>query len=172
MEVIKYLIWVWRRRAARTCRGWEPRWPGWWLPCGYAGWVWWGHMHSRYCIGQPCAWGSHRADLEGNKKHVISLDLNTWKSILYKCRRQKILAWSFHIIVIFYIYCIIYIYYILFSLISTKPHTYSKASNSELFAMIYMQLNYFSMATEWPVFLKWTGTSGKGSSLTSFKFSN
>ena len=63
-----YLIWAWRRRAARTCRGREPRWPGWWPPCGCAGWVWWERMHSRCCIGRPCAWGLRRVDLEGWKK--------------------------------------------------------------------------------------------------------
>ena len=68
-----YLIWAWRRRAARTCRGREPRWPGWWPPCGCAGWVWWERMHSRCCIGRPCAWGSRRVDLEGWKKTCKNL---------------------------------------------------------------------------------------------------
>ena len=67
----KYLIWAQRRRAARTCRGWEPRWPGWWLLCGFAGWVWWGCMHNRCCICQPCASGSHRADLDRHSKTKI-----------------------------------------------------------------------------------------------------
>lgn len=48
-----YLIWARRRRAARTCRGWEPRAPGWWPHCGCAGWAWWGRRHSTCCIGRP-----------------------------------------------------------------------------------------------------------------------
>lgn len=70
-EAIRYLIWASRRTTARTCRGWEPRWPGWWLLCGFAGWVWWGRMHSRCCICQPRASGSRRADLqEKETKHA------------------------------------------------------------------------------------------------------
>lgn len=83
-----YLIWAWRRRAARTCRGREPRWPGWWPPCGCAGWVWWERMHSRCCIGRPCAWGSHRADLEGWKKtheHLLH-----WSVLAVSKRKQRL----------------------------------------------------------------------------------
>lgn len=35
-------------------------------------------MHSRCCIGQPCASGSHRADLEGHKKTHIHRLISTY----------------------------------------------------------------------------------------------
>lgn len=76
-----YLIWARRRRAARTCRGWEPPSPGWWPLCGCAGWVWWGRTRSTCCIGRPCVWGSHRADLREEKNAQSSLRRRTGLSM-------------------------------------------------------------------------------------------
>lgn len=66
---MKYLIWAQRRRAARTCRGSEPRWPGWRLLGGSSGSVWWERMRSRCCSDQPYASRSRKADLR-NKNHT------------------------------------------------------------------------------------------------------